>query len=139
MNTRSIQTIVLAAALAMLAHFFQPAGALAMRTPCCCTGDACTCCCCSPRQAPDSSEALFLQAASSAGDCSCSSGPNPYGRDSAACSIAAELKKKRHLQHNAPLSCSPGSASFCSTLATADKPPPRTGKHLYLLHRSLLI
>ncbi len=47
MNTRSIQTIVLAAALAILAHFFLPAGALAMRTPCCCTGDACTCCCCS--------------------------------------------------------------------------------------------
>ncbi len=95
MNTRSIQTIVLAAALAMLAHFFQPAGALAMRTPCCCTGVCLhVLLLLVPRQAPDSSEALFLQAASSAGDCSCSSGPNPYGRDSAACSIAAELKKE---------------------------------------------
>ena len=137
MNKRRLNNLILAAALAILANCVQPAGAQATSAPCCCSGDACKCCC-SSRHAPRASDMLFGQAASAAGDCSCSSGPNPYGRDAATCSIAAELKEKRHIQHNAPLSCSPG-AFFGSTAAPSDKPPPRIVKRLYILHRSLLI
>jgi hypothetical protein len=137
MNTSSIQNIVLAAALAILANFSQPVGALARSKPCCCLGDACKCCCAS-QQTPHPSDMLFVQATSAADDCSCSSGPNPYGRDATTYIIAAELKEKRSIQHNTPLSYSLGT-SFCSTLAPANKPPPRMVKYLYLLHRSLLI
>lgn len=137
MNNRSLQTIVLLAALIILANCFQPVAAQAMSSQCCCSSDACKCCC-SAQQTPQPSDMLFSTAAPAASDCSCSSGPNPYGRDAATSSTSIELKKKRHIQHNAPLSFNPG-AFFCSTLARSDKPPPLTVKYLYLLHRSFLI
>ena len=137
-RTRSYRKLLFAATLLLLAGLMPQPEAQAKSMQCCCSGEACQCCCCASKHSPKQTNMLPGNISVATGDCSCSSGPNPYGRDATTCAIAAEHKKKRHIQHNAALSCSPG-ASCCSTSAPADKPPPRTVKCLYLLHRSLLI
>ena len=135
MAIRIIYKALLISALLMPAGLLQQKAASA---ECCCGPGACSCCCNAHPSAPQDS---LLTAASvpAAGNCSCSSGPNPFARDPAVSPAAADLQQKRYADSAAACSYSLISRAGFSAPTAADRPPPHSVKCLYLLHRSFLI
>jgi len=136
MLSRSSRKLLFTAAFLLLAGFIpQPeAQAKSMR---CCSGNTCKCCV-ATNDAPQQTNMITGDASASTGGCSCSSGPNPFGRDVAPATPYLEFQKKRHL-HTIAFSTPYYRLTPAISATIKDKPPPRSIQCLYLLKNSLRI